>query len=115
MSSADNAAVLKMILDHPDLQQYLHPEVEGRVPVRIKSNDALGTDVSVEKFGKPVAFVTTAAATEDAPVLDVKAFDVAGDTVTFRIDYAAEGMTAKGELEKTGGQWSFKSFEAVEN
>ncbi|MCG8427698.1 MAG: hypothetical protein MI754_10125, partial [Chromatiales bacterium] len=46
MKPADKERLFKMILDHPDFQQYLHPELEDRVPLKVKSNSELGTNLS---------------------------------------------------------------------
>jgi len=59
MINSEKEILFKMILDHPDLQQYLHPDLQQRVPLRVKSNDELGVNLSIEKFGKPVLFVDT--------------------------------------------------------
>lgn len=43
-------AVLKLIIDHPALAGYLHPEVAGRVPLVI-SDHLLAPGVTPSKFG----------------------------------------------------------------
>ena len=45
--------VLKLIIDHPALAGYLHPEAAGRVPLVI-SDHLLAPGVTPSKFGQPV-------------------------------------------------------------
>ena len=115
MINSEKEILFKMILDHPDLQQYLHPDLQQRVPLRVKSNDELGVNLSIEKFGKPVLFVDTVVSTRNVPMLEVVLFEVSGDLVSFKILYAIEGVTIKGVLDKISGQWLFKEFEVFES
>ena len=48
--------VVKQILQHPEISMYLHPEVEGRVPVVIQSN-FVDPELKLILFGKPVIVV----------------------------------------------------------
>ncbi len=115
VSINDKEAIFTMILAHPDLQQYLHPEVKGRIPLKVKSNEILGVNISVTKFDKPVEFHASSNAAEDAALLEVVAFDVNADKAVFEILYAIEGITIKGALEKHNDQWSFVEFEITES
>jgi len=38
-----------------------------------------------------------------------------GDQVSFKILYGIEGVTIKGVLDKSSGQWLFKEFEVFES
>ena len=114
MSSNEKATLFKMILDHPELQQYLHPEVAQRVPVRVKSNAELGSDLAVEKFGQTIKFVDGAGVDEDLPVLEVVTFEISEDRVDFLIRYEVEGVTLRGVLAKEADEWTFEAIEIVE-
>ena len=48
--------VVKQILQHPNLSMYLHPEVQGRVPVVIQSN-FVDPKLEFILYGKPVIIV----------------------------------------------------------
>ena len=91
MTDIEKERVFKMIVDHPDLQQYLHPELEERVPLRVKSHDALGVNLSVEKFDESIVFVR---ATEDGieEYLEVTAFEIEAAKITFELNYEVEGV-----------------------
>ena len=115
MINSEKEVLFKMILDHPDFQQYLHPELEGRVPLKVKSNDELGTDLSIEKFGQAIRFVDAVDSDENTPLLDVVAFNISGKQVRFDIRYEIEGVTLRGMLEQDAGEWKFKSVEVFES
>ena len=115
MKPADKERLFKMILDHPDFQQYLHPELEDRVPLKVKSNSELGTNLSIEKFGKAIEFVNSINSIEITPILEVISFNIGNNQVSFEILYEIEGVTIKGILESDTTQWSFKEFDVFEN
>lgn len=115
MSNVDKEIILDMIIDHQEIQNYLHPEVEGRIPLVIKCTDSLGTDLSIEKFGKPVKLFNSLNQIENSPYFEVISFEFDSKNALFEIDYAIEGITIKGVMEKKNSKWSFKDLEVFEN
>ena len=114
MTNAEKEILFKMILDHPDLQQYLHPNSAGRVPVKIKSNDELGTGLSIHKFGKQVEFVDFVDSSKNIPVFEIILFKINNNRVIFEALYDIEGVTIKVILTKNANRWSFKEVEVFE-
>lgn len=114
VTNAEKEILFKMILDHPDLQQYLHPNSAGRVPLKIKSNDELGTDLSIHKFGKRVEFVDFVGSSKNIPVFEIISFKINNNRVMFEALYDIEGVTIKGILTKNANRWSFKEVEVFE-
>lgn len=112
ISSTDKTKILKMIIDHSNVQQYYHPDVKGRVPLVIQTHKNIGTDLSLVKFDKPVLFVL-----EDsgASALRIKSFKIKPDFVSFEINYSIEGVTIKGEARKKQLEWSFTNFVVSES
>jgi hypothetical protein len=49
-------AIIQSIIDHKQLQPYLHPEIAGRVPL-ILSDHLIGPDLKLNKFKKRVTIV----------------------------------------------------------
>jgi len=115
MDKNDKETIFSMIVEHPDLQQYFHQEERNRVPLRVKTNENLGVDLSVVKFGKPVEFYIHIDFDSDVPLFEVVLFSIDGDNAMFNILYAVEGITIKGELKKHNGQWLFVEFEVFES
>ena len=114
MTNAGKEILFKMILDHPDLQQYLHPNSAGRVPLKIKSNDELGTDLSIHKFGKQVAFIDFVDSSKNIPIFEIILFKTNNNRVMFETLYDIEGVTIKGILTMNANRWSFKEVEVFE-
>ncbi|MFC1494321.1 hypothetical protein ACFL6W_03480 [Thermodesulfobacteriota bacterium] len=48
--------IVKLILQHPKLMKFIHPEVEGRVPIVIQSY-AVDPNIKLIMFGKPIVVV----------------------------------------------------------
>jgi len=115
MSKNDKETIFSMIIENPDLQQYFHQEEKNRVPLKIKSNESLGINLSITKFGKPVEFYTPTNFDSDDNFFEVVLFNINDDNATFNILYAVEGITIKGKLKKKNGQWSFVEFEVFES
>jgi len=115
MSNNDKETIFSMIIEHPDLQQYFHKKEKNRVPLKVKSNENLGVNLSVIKFGKPVEFYAYINFDSDDPFFEVVLFSINGDNVIFNILYAVEGITIKGKLKKQNRQWSFAEFEVFES
>lgn len=112
VSNSEKSLLLQMIADHPDLQQYLHPELAGNVPVKLKSNEQLGTDLSLKKFGLPVQVVASA---DVGAVLEVTVFLIEGGRLQFELAYEVQGVTIRGTLVKREEQWAFEDMEVLES
>ncbi len=115
MSKDDKEIVFSMILEHPDLQQYFHQEEKNRVPLKIKSNENLGVNLSIIKFGKPVKFYASTDFDSDVPLFEVILFSINNSQATFEILYAIEGVTIRGRIKKQNNQWLFVEFEVFES
>ena len=96
-------AVLKLIIDHPALAKYLHPEIEGRVPLVI-SDHLLESGVTPSKFGKPVRILSDREV-GTLPHLRFTSFEVEGTRATARLEYKVEGVEAAFILETTTSGW----------
>jgi len=104
MVNASRENILQMIIDHNDVQTYLHPEVAGRVPLMIISNeDTSGLDV--EFYGKPVKFVSKADVSEDAAVLEVDKLSINDGNAEFLLHYNIEGVEIKGAAIRKDAEW----------
>lgn len=111
MIAKDNSMVLQKVIEHPELQQYFHPEVSGRIPLVIKVNK--GTEVSsdLEKFGQAVVITTDTP--QEGAYLEVINLQHQDDRVEFEIQYEVEGLQINGELLKKSPQ-RFNNLEIIE-
>ncbi len=96
-------AVLKLIIDHPALAGYLHPEVAGRVPLVI-SDHLLAPGVTPSKFGQPVRILSDREVGSQ-PHIRFQSFEVQGARAQTAIEYKVEGVKAVFTLEGTASGW----------
>ena len=96
-------AVLKLIIDHPALAGYLHPEVAGRVPL-VVSDHLLAPGVTPSKFGQPVRILGDREVGSQ-PHIRFQSFEVQGTRAKTMVEYKVEGVQAVFNLESTASGW----------
>jgi len=96
-------AVLKLIIDHPALAGYLHPEVAGRVPL-VVSDHLLAPGVTPSKFGQPVRILGDREM-GSRPHIRFQSFEVRGTRAKTVVEYKVEGVQAVFNLESTASGW----------
>lgn len=114
MQTKNNEIIVSMIVSHPDLQSYLHPEVVGRLPIRVITTKEMGVDYSVEKYGMPVAFYANTPEEGNNAYIQFKSFIVMNDECVFELVYPIEGVVVNGKLKKINNGWVFSEFRLVE-
>ena len=114
MTDSEKEVLFQMILDHSDLQQYLNPYIDGGLRLTVKSNDELGTNLSIEKFGKKVRFIASDDDSSSMPIFKVYLFKVENTRVTFDIAYEVEGVVIQGVFLKRESGWSFGQIDIFE-
>lgn len=111
MLAEENGVLLKNVIDHPELQQYFHSEVSGRIPLVIKLDKGIEIQSDIEKFGQAV--VITNDTPQKGAYLEVMELQHKEERITFKIQYEAEGVQISGEWLKAPSQ-TFKDIEIVE-
>src|SRR5947199_9671891 len=84
--------VLKLIVDHPTLAPYLHPEAPGRVPL-VVSDHLLEPGVTPSRFGQPLRIVPERELRTE-PHLRILSFEVHGSQAKAVVEYQDEGVQA---------------------
>ena len=95
--------VVRLVIDHPSLAGYLHPEVAGRVPLII-SDHLLAVDIKLSKFGQPVRIVHDSEV-GSRPHLRFLSFQVDGRRAKVTIEYKVEGVQSVFILEQGSNGW----------
>jgi len=95
--------VLKLIVDHPALAPYLHPELAGRVPL-VVSDHLLEPGVTPSKFGQPLRIVHDAEVGTQ-PHLRILSFEVDGSRARAVVEYRVEGVRAVFDLRRDSKGW----------
>src|SRR5438034_9289206 len=82
--------VLKLIVEHPALAPYLHPEAPGRVPL-VVSDHLLEPGVTPSRFGEPLRIVPDRELRTE-PHLRILSFEVDGSRAKAVVEYRVEGV-----------------------
>src|SRR5467141_1943669 len=102
-------AVLKLIVEHPALAPYLHPELASRVPL-VVSDHLLEPGVTPSKFGQPLRIVPDREVGTQ-PHLRILSFDVDGFRAKAVVEYKVEGVQAIFDLRRDSKGW-WTAFDA---
>ncbi len=94
---------LKLIVEHPALAPYLHPEIAGRVPL-VVSDHLLEPGVTPSRFGQPLRIVPDREVGTQ-PHLRILRFDVDGFRAKAVVEYRVEGVRAVFDLRRNPNGW----------
>lgn len=110
------AGVIAAVLDSRPMAMYLHPEIEGRVPVAISGPALAGARLDAVAQGQPVVMRTEAeaAADQDAAIVIFERVDVTEATAEVELRYPIEGIVGRFRLEREGEGWRIVKAELVE-
>jgi len=97
-------AIVEQVINHPDVQQFLHPDVPGRVPL-VLSSHLLDPRLSLRKFGKPVRVVPDAHLKKGLAYLRFTRFTLKQNVVTVEVRYSVEGMGGRFSFQRDGTLW----------
>ncbi len=95
--------VLKLIVEHPALAPYLHPEAPGRVPL-VVSDHLLEPGVTPSRFGQPLRIVPDRELRTE-PHLRILSFEVDGSRAKAVVEYKVEGVQAVFDLRRDAKGW----------
>jgi hypothetical protein len=112
-SEADVTAILQLVVDDPELDNYLHLGTAGRFPLQI-SGDKLPSGLKLIKATEPVKVVDAPKSKKDA-VLVITEIDVQGDKASVRYRYDIEGIRGNVTLAKGAHGWELKNSRLVEH
>jgi hypothetical protein len=110
-SEDDVKAILQLVIDDPELDQYLHLAEPGRFPLQI-AGEKVPSGVKLLKSTEPVKVVERPKSDKDA-VLVLTEIDVQGDKASVRYRYDVEGVRATVTLSRTGHGWELKNSRLV--
>ena len=105
--------VLKLIVEHPALAPYLHPEAPGGVPL-VVSDHLLEPGVTPSRFGQPLRIVPDREVGTQAH-LRIMTFQVDGSRAKAVVEYKAVGVQAVFDLRRDSkGWWTVADARIVE-
>lgn len=103
---------LQIILDSKEVENFLHPEAEGRIPLYVLQNDRVKEGYQLQKFGEDV--VITNDIEKHKNYLEVVELSIYNCQIKFVLWYEIEGAELSGLLRKTGKNWEMKEFNFIE-
>lgn len=112
-SDEDVTKILQLVVDDPELDNYLHLGTAGRFPLQI-SGDRLPSGLKLIKATEPVKIVDAPKSKKDA-VLVITEIDVQGDKATVRYRYDIEGIRGNVTLARGAHGWELKNSRLVEH
>jgi len=95
--------VLKLIVEHPVLAPYLHPDAAARVPL-VVSDHLLEPGVTPSRFGQPLRIVPDQEVGTQ-PHLRILSFEVDGSRAKAVVEYRVEGVQAVFDLRRDAKGW----------
>lgn len=112
MENDISVKVIQSILDHNEIQQYLHPDIENRLPIRVLTNNFFSPATTITKFDEPVLFL---AEMPTEPYFEITKFEHSGDYIEFTIRYEVEGVSISGKASVEGNEVTLTVFDVVES
>ena len=99
-SKSDDDAVIEAVLAYPSVAQYIHPDIPGRLPVKVALTPAGTATLRATAFNRRV--VSTSPSDPQAMILGVSVKD---SEATVTLEYRQEGVTGLIHLMKVNGNW----------
>jgi len=107
--------IVGLVLNHRSVEQYLHPDEPGRLPVLVSTH--LVYSVPLEKYGHPVRFLSDEELI-GKPHLRFTSVWAEDDGATYgaEFEYESEGMVGSMTAERQAdGSWILTKIETAEN
>lgn len=106
ISKTEKERMIEAILRTPDFQLFLHPKVEGRLPVRLQKNEFITRDLEIKSNDLAVIFEDSL----DLPYgsihrLRITDMDCENKKFSYSIFYPIEGAVITGTVRKADTSW----------
>lgn len=106
------AAIVEQVINHPAVQQFLHPESPSRVPL-VLSSHLLDPRLSLRKFGRPVKILPDAKLKAgNKSYLRFVRYSIEHSVATVEVRLSYEGMGGKFRFRRDGRDLSWRLLDA---
>ena len=99
--------IIKAILNTSDFQTFLHPELKERLPIRIRKNEFITCDLTIESNGFKVIFIDSLNFDDNLYThnVNLKDLDCKQKIISYSIYYPIESASINGVVQKTDKLW----------
>ncbi|MEZ4968912.1 MAG: hypothetical protein R2814_04485 [Flavobacteriaceae bacterium] len=106
LDKKDKEKIIETIMSTPDFQMFLHPNVEGRLPVQLVKNEFVTSDLNIFSNGFQVQFVDSLTLPEGKEhQITLGNIDCFGSKISYFIYYPIEGVIISGKILKKDSSW----------
>lgn len=104
--------LIQKMLDLPQWQWVYHPEVNGRLPVKMLKNDFVADSLILIKFNQKVQIGVDTRNTKE--YVEIEKLKIKDDTAYFIMEYPSEGAVANGHFIKRNKVWMIDKYTVIE-
>lgn len=113
VDTTELSKIIQLVVDLPELQSFLHPEVAGRVPLII-SNKLIGEELKLSKFGQPV-LILSKEEIDNKPYIEITKMVIQNKLAYIEFNYPIEGLVGRVNIKQTSKfAWLIENSEVVE-
>lgn len=106
LSNKDKANIIEAILTTSDFQMFLHPNLKGRLPIKLVKNQFVSSDLKIVSNGVQVQFVDSLTHPEGGEhQITIEDIDCSGFKILYSVYYPIEGVIISGKILKKGDSW----------
>jgi hypothetical protein len=108
--------IIQQLLDLPELQQYYHADVPGRLPIKLLENASVPRNARLQKFDFPVAILSAAELKKQGitDYVSIHQLGSHGDTLRYNLGYSIEGVICQVRFTKQHAVWKIEDYNLVE-
>ncbi len=111
LANTDFDQIIAATLKHPSVAMYLHPEVDGRVPVRVAMGAPFdGRAIRLNLYGQPVVTVRNS---DSNSALNMS-LQCRATHCNVQLSYPPEGIHGVVQLIQEQGQWRVETADIME-
>ena len=98
----------QLILDVPDFQKFLHPEVPERIPLKLMKTEMIIDQLKLRKFDQKVRLIDSLSIVNEGidDYIQIKLEDIEKDSIIFGLYHKIEGAQMWGYLIKRNDIWN---------
>ena len=114
--SVPKQQIIQQLLDLPDLQQFYHADVLGRLPIKLLENASAPRNLRLQKFGFPVTILSAAELKKQGIKDYVSIHKLAShrDTLLYGVGYSIEGVVCRVRFTKQHAVWKIQHYDLAE-